>query len=147
MTADYETPLSAFHKISDGRNCFLLESAESSESVGRYSFIGSGPRAVIEARGTKVKVTEDGKSREFESGSGDPLKDLEDFMAKYQPVTDPGLPLFYGGAVGYLSYDAVRYFEPGIPSPPPDQLGLPDMIFMEISCPGHGFHGKFTHRT
>ena len=130
MTADYETPLSAFHKISDGRNCFLLESAESSESVGRYSFIGSGPRAVIEARGTKVKVTEGGKSREFESGSGDPLQDLEDFMAKYQPVADPGLPLFYGGAVGYLSYDAVRYFEPGMPAPPPDQLGLPDMVFM-----------------
>ncbi|MCH2060707.1 MAG: anthranilate synthase component I [Verrucomicrobiales bacterium] len=130
MTADYETPLSAFHKISDGRNCFLLESAESSESVGRYSFVGSGPRAVIEARGTVVKVTEEGESREFDSSSGDPLKDLEEFMAKYKPVSDPGLPLFYGGAVGYLSYDSVRYFEPGIPAPPPDQLGLPDMIFM-----------------
>ena len=130
LTADYETPLSAFHKISDGRNCFLLESAESSESVGRYSFVGSGPRAVIEARSTRVKITEEGKMREFESSSGDPLRDLEDFMAKYQPVSDPGLPLFYGGAVGYLSYDAVRYFEPGIPAPPPDQLDLPDMVFM-----------------
>ena len=130
LTADYETPLSAFHKISDGRNCFLLESAESSESVGRYSFVGSGPRAVIEARSTRVKITEDGKTREFESSSGDPLQDLENFMAKYQPVSDPGLPLFYGGAVGYLSYDAVRYFEPGIPAPPPDQLDLPDMVFM-----------------
>jgi anthranilate synthase component 1 len=130
MTADYETPLSAFHKISDGRNCFLLESAESSDSVGRYSFVGSVPRAIIEARGTRVKITEDGDCREFESESGDPLRDLEDFMAKYNPVTDPGLPLFYGGAVGYLSYDAVSYFEPGMPSPPPDQLGLPDMVFM-----------------
>ena len=108
LTADYETPLSAFHKISDGRNCFLLESAESSESVGRYSFVGSGPRAVIEARSTRVKITEEGKTREFESSSGDPLQDLEDFMAKYQPVSDPGLPLFYGGAVGYLRFRPVQ---------------------------------------
>ena len=131
MTADYETPLSAFHKIADGKHGFLLESAESSEHVGRYSFVGSGPRAVIEARGTAVKITEAGDERQFESESGDPLADLEAFMARFQPVVGDGeLPVFYGGAVGYLAYDAVRYFEPSVPPPPPDELGLPDMVFM-----------------
>lgn len=131
MTADYETPLSAFHKIADGRHGFLLESAESNERAGRYSFVGSGPRAVIEARGLTVKITDAGEVREFQSAAKDPLCDLEDFMAKYQPVCEEGeLPVFYGGAVGYLSYDAVRYFEPSVPAPPEDQLGLPDMVFM-----------------
>jgi anthranilate synthase component 1 len=130
MTADYETPLSAFHKISDGKHAFLLESAESTDHGGRYSFVGSGPRAVIEARGTTVAITEGGERREFESESGDPLRDLEAFMAKYKPVAGEELPLFYGGAVGYLAYDAVRYFEPSVPAPPPDELGLPEMVFM-----------------
>ena len=131
MTADYETPLSAFTKISDGKQGFLLESAESTDHGGRYSFVGSGPRAVIEARGLQVKITEGEDVREFESEGGDPLADLEVFMAKHKPVVDEGeLPVFYGGAVGYLSYDAVRYFEPSVPAPPPDALGLPDMVFM-----------------
>ncbi len=131
MTADYETPLSAFHKLADGRHGFLLESAESTDHGGRYSFVGSAPRALIVARGTRVEITEDGERREFDSESGDPLADLEAFMARFKPVTEPGeLPVFYGGAVGYLAYDAVRYFEPSVPAPPPDQLGLPDMAFM-----------------
>ena len=131
MTADYETPLSAFTKISDGKQGFLLESAESTDHGGRYSFVGSGPRAVIEARGLKVKITEGDDVREFESEAADPLSDLEAFMAKHKPVVDEGeLPVFYGGAVGYLAYDAVRYFEPSVPAPPPDVLGLPDMVFM-----------------
>jgi anthranilate synthase component 1 len=130
LTADYETPLSAFHKISDGCHSFLLESAESTDRAGRYSFIGSNPRAIIEARGTKVKITENDQPKEFESESGDPLCELEEFMRRYQPVAGPELPVFYGGAVGYLSYDAVRYFESSIPEAPPDELDLPDMLFM-----------------
>ena len=92
LTADYETPLSAFHKISDGCHSFLLESAESTDRAGRYSFIGSTPRAIIEAHGTKVKITKNNESREFESESGDPLCELEEFMKRYQPVSGPELP-------------------------------------------------------
>ena len=127
MAADYETPLSAFNKISDGKHAFLLESAEHADQVGRYSFVGSKPRAVIEARGTAVKITEGEEVREFESESGDPLRDLEEFMARFDPVADPALPLFYGGAVGYLAYDAVRYVE-RLPQRPTDDRGLPEML-------------------
>ncbi|MEZ5305130.1 MAG: anthranilate synthase component I [Verrucomicrobiales bacterium] len=130
LAADYETPLSAFQKIDDGAFSFLLESAEKTDIAGRYSFLGSAPRAVFEARGHRVKITEGGEAREFESAAKDPLRDLEDLMARFKPVPHGDLPVFYGGAVGYLAYDTVRYFEPTVPAPPKDELGVPDAIFM-----------------
>ena len=129
LTADYETPTAAFQQINDGRYCFLLESAETHDELGRYSFVGSDPRTVFEARGKTVTVSEGGRKSSFES-EGDPLEDLERLMGQYRPVADDNLPLFYGGAVGYLSYDTVRFFEPSVPDPPPDSLGVPDMVFM-----------------
>jgi len=129
LAADYETPLSAYQKITgDGGYAFLLESAEKTENAGRYSFLGASPRAVFEARGKIVKVTEGDSVREFEA-ERDPLAELEVFMGRYKPAPDPGLPAFYGGAVGYLGYDCVRYFERAVPEPPDDGLGLPDMVF------------------
>ena len=86
LAADYETPLSAFQKIDDGAFSFLLESAEKTDIAGRYSFLGSAPRAVFEARGHRVKITEGGEAREFESAAKDPLRDLEDLMARFKPV-------------------------------------------------------------
>ena len=130
LSADYETPISIFQKICNGKYSFLLESAESTDRAGRYSFIGSDPRSVIEARGKEIKITKGNEIDKFQSESGDPLKDLESFMSSYKPVPIEGLPVFYGGAVGYLSYDAVRYFEPTINEPIEDDLGLPDMTFM-----------------
>ncbi|MCF6312203.1 MAG: anthranilate synthase component I [Verrucomicrobiales bacterium] len=133
LVADYETPVSAFQKISaDGGPCFLLESAESSEEIGRYSFLGSGPRMVFEARGREIRLTKDGVLEQYhlEEDKGDPLHELERIMAGYRPVHNSELPVFAGGAVGYLAYDMVRFFEPSIAAPPKDELGLPDMIFM-----------------
>ena len=131
LTADYETPLSAFQKISDGEYAFLLESAETREIAGRYSFLGSSPRMVIESRGLDVTVTNlrDGTSDSF-SADDDPLRVLEDIMADYAPARSNGLPMFFGGAVGYLAYDAARYFEPTVEAHPNDTMGVPDMLFM-----------------
>ena len=117
LTADYGTPTVAFQQLNNGRYCFLLESAEKHDELGRYSFVGSDPRTVFEARGREVTVTQDGGVVSWES-KGDPLQDLEELMAKYKPVADAELPLFYGGAVGYLSYDTVRFFEPSVPEAP-----------------------------
>lgn len=133
LVADYETPVSAFQKISaDGGPSFLLESAESSEEIGRYSFLGSGPKMVFEARGREIKLTSSDGVKEYRLSeeSGDPLHELERIMATYRPVRNSELPVFDGGAVGYLAYDMVRFFEPSIPDPPKDELGVPDMIFM-----------------
>ncbi len=131
LAADYETPLSAFQKINDGDYAFLLESAETREDAGRYSFLGSSPRMVFESRGQEITLTDLRKGSSTRStAEGDPLAELEKLMAGFGPVQANELPVFYGGAVGYLAYDAVRYFEPTVPQPPEDGLGVPDMLFM-----------------
>ena len=129
FVADYETPVAVFEKIDNGDRSFLFESAESNDHVGRYSFLGSDPRIYFEARGQHILIEENGHRREFES-TADPLIELQQLMAGFRAVDLPGLPPFTGGAVGYIGYDAVRFFEPTVGEPPPDQLGLPEMVFM-----------------
>jgi anthranilate synthase component 1 len=137
LLADCETPVAAFQKLLDedidGTDyAFLLESAESSEQVGRFSFLGSRPAAIFESRGRNISITrQNGECQEFTTAE-DPLKELEKFLARYRPAQTLAPPLapFVGGAVGYLSYDAVRFFEPTIPAAPPDDLDLPEMLFL-----------------
>lgn len=129
LAADFETPLSAYLKLRDNKHSFLLESAESTEKGGRWSIVGSGPRLVFEARDKEITIREGSKSRTF-TAEDDVLAALEREMAAYKPVTHGALPQFSGGMVGYLSYDAVRQFEPTLGAPPPDVLGIPDAMFM-----------------
>ena len=134
IVADGETPVSAFAKIGGLAPSFLLESAEQNDHAGRFSFLGAGARLTLSARGKTVTLNETPPGgipteRTYES-QRDPLADLEEIMARFRPARDPRLPAFCGGAVGYLSYDAVRWFEPSVPDPPPDSLGVPDLVFM-----------------
>jgi anthranilate synthase component 1 len=129
LAADFETPLSAYLKIRDGKYAFLLESAESTDASGRWSIVGSGPRRLFEARGKEVRIRR-GSEEEVIEVERDLLGELEKFMARYEPVIHGDAPPFFGGAVGYLAYDAVRQFEPTIGEPPEDDLGLPEAIFM-----------------
>ncbi len=129
LAADFETPLSAYLKLRDGRHSFLLESAESTQKGGRWSIIGSDPKVIFEARGKNITIREGNKSRSF-AAEGDVLAVLEAEMEKYRPVAHGALPPFSGGMVGYLSYDAVRQFEPSLGEPPPDTLGIPDAMFL-----------------
>src|ERR1700678_1178506 len=117
IVADAETPVSAFSKIDEGGCSFLLESAEHIDHGGRYSFVGSNPRVIFKSRGRPITVTEGGTTREFET-AGDPLAELQKLMARYIPVPVAHLPRFAGGAVGYLGYDMVRFFEPTVGEPP-----------------------------
>ena len=130
LIADAETPVSAFQKIDDGGYAFLLESVEKSEQAGRYSFVGHGPSLIFESRGRSIRISENGVTREFETET-DPLHELEALMQRYQlvPTSPAAESRFAGGAVGYLSYDMVRFFEPSIGSAPKDELGLPEMLF------------------
>jgi anthranilate synthase component 1 len=125
IVADAETPVSAFSKIDEGGCSFLLESAEHIDQGGRYSFVGSNPRVIFKSRGRTVTITEAGVTREFET-EGDPLAELQKLMARYIPVPVAHLPRFAGGAVGYLGYDMVGFFEPSIGKPPVDDMGLPE---------------------
>ena len=128
--ADAESPVSAFQKIDDGGYAFLFESVEKSDQAGRYSFVGGQPRVTFESRGRTIRIVENGVPREFET-SRDPLHELETLMQRYRFVPSPALAesRFAGGAVGYLGYDMVRFFEPSIAAPPPDELNLPESFF------------------
>jgi anthranilate synthase component I len=129
LAADYETPLSAFQQLYDGRHGFLLESAELTQHSGRYSLLGSEPRLIFTARGLDIEIEEAGEKKKF-TAEGDPLRELQNLMARYQVAGSAPSPVFHGGAVGYLAYDMVRFFEPTLSPPPPDDLGVPDMVFM-----------------
>lgn len=129
LAADFETPLSAYLKLRDGRHSFLLESAESTDKSGRWSILGSNPRRIIEARGKEITIRE-GAQVQREIVDDDILAALERHMAPYRPVLHGGLPPFCGGLVGYLAYDAIRQFEPSVEGPPDDQLGIPDAVFV-----------------
>jgi anthranilate synthase component I len=124
--ADHDTPVSAFRKIDSGGPGFLLESVEGGEKWGRYSLLGSRPSIVFVARGTTWEVEEGGQTRK---GTGDPLDELGRLLQRHQAIALPGLPRFCGGAVGYLGYDAVRWFE-RLPERTRDDMGLPDAVFL-----------------
>jgi anthranilate synthase component 1 len=130
LAADYETPLSVFRQLDDGRYSFLLESAELTQHSGRYSLLGSDPRLIFTARGREIEIEEIGANVRRYTAPGDPLSELQNIMAGFKPAGPAPLPVFHGGAVGYLAYDMVRFFEPTLPPPPPDSLGVPDMVFM-----------------
>ncbi|MEO6025348.1 MAG: anthranilate synthase component I [Candidatus Binatia bacterium] len=128
ILADTETPVSAFLKTARGEHTFLLESVVGGDKWGRYSFLGSEPSAVFTSRGTTVTLREDGKpERTFTAA--DPLEALRTLLAEYRAVPVAGLPRFFGGAVGYVAYDAVRFFEK-LPATLPDPLGLPELYFI-----------------
>src|SRR5579862_6486838 len=83
LIADCETPVSAFQKLDAGGYSFLLESAETSDQVGRYSFVGADPKMIFESNGRNVRITgPGGKVRELE---GDPLAELQKLMAQFRP--------------------------------------------------------------
>ena len=129
IVADGDTPVSAFAKLGSSAPAFLLESAEQLDQVGQYSFLGAGARATFTARGKTVTLCESGSTRTFEAAR-DPLDELEQWMAKYRTAPRDDLPGFHGGAVGYLSYDCVRWFEPSIPDATRDEIGIPEMFFL-----------------
>ena len=137
LTADLETPVSAFLRAAwPQRECFLLESVENGEQVGRYTFIGLAPFKRIVARGRQIVITEGKKTAHIE---GDIFDVLRNALGGQKPARLPGLPPFTAGAVGFFSYDAVRQIE-RLPSLAKDELGVPDaclLFFDEVLAFDH----------
>ena len=125
-----DTPLSLFRRLDDGVTSFLFESVEGGEKWGRFSFLGTGARAIFRARGCEVEWEEGGETVRTRV-SGDPLEFLREKLSKYRPVPPEGdaLPRFLGGAVGMVSYDWVRFIE-RIPDANPDEVEMPDLWFV-----------------
>lgn len=127
--ADCDTPVSAFLKLRDDGPCFLLESAEEGQRLGRYSFIGISPQAVIRAQDDHVAVM-------WADGTLAPLDVADPFAAIPAVLDEVGMAApvdenvaFYGGAVGYLGYDLVRSVE-NLPNIPEDDRGIADLQMM-----------------
>ena len=118
VPADLETPVSAYLKVAQPPYSFLLESVEGGERLARYSFIGTEPYSVLKSGPGQPE------------GAIDPLLPVQAEMERHKLVSLPELPRFHGGAVGYVAYDAVRYFEPRVPAPEEDPLQLPESIFL-----------------
>jgi anthranilate synthase component 1 len=133
ILADLETPLSAYRKIRGQGESFLFESVEGGEHVGRYSFVGCNPRAVIRQDGQHIQMFENGRVTEsFVVGRDvkDGLEVVEREMKKFRAVATPGLPRFTGGAIGFIGYEFIHDVEPSVPRPPQDELKTPVMYFL-----------------
>lgn len=128
IVADMDTPVSAFSKLASSEYAFLLESIEGGEKWARYSFLGFDPSKVLIARGKEVEIVEGGGRQKLVC-KNDPLEVLKSELDAYKPVSVSGLPRFSGGAVGYLAYDLVHYFE-NINDEGHDELDLPEALLI-----------------
>lgn len=127
VTADLETPVSAFLRIAnDAPEAFLLESVEGGEHVGRYTFIGIDPYKKMVAHGRRMSVSEGRRRKTFD---GDVFEELKKALSGHKPARLAGLPPFTAGAVGFFSYDVVRLIE-RLPELAADELGVPDACLM-----------------
>ena len=123
---DTETPASIFIKTAGmKKNGFLLESIEGLKNLSRYSFIGVGCKNLIKFDGGVFSLN-NGSENVYETKTGNPLLELEKIMKKYRLYKNPELDHFVGGAVGYLSYDLVKYFDE-IPLPE-NKLFIPEIM-------------------
>lgn len=130
--ADLTTPISAFHALAaDAPYAFLLESVIGGERLGRYSFLGIGADRVVTARRGTTEVA-DGATRRRIEGE-DPLRVVADSLDAGGVARVPGLPLFIGGAVGFVGYEVAGNFEPTVPRHAIDDLDVADAVFMFTS--------------
>ncbi len=139
LPADLDTPVSVYLKLAGHGASFLLESVEGGEQVGRYSFIGVEPNAVLSFNRRSYTRRSNGHATTADLPKGkDPLHVLQAELARFSPVVLPGLPRFVGGLVGYLGYDVIRFFEPKLDQPGESSgelvrtlsPGLPEALYM-----------------
>ena len=138
-SADLETPIGAFLRLDDGGPAYLLESVEGGERLGRYSFLGVGPRRLLEVRDglariqtRPVTVPVYAPDLPIETvEAADPLDAIRAFIPRRRVHPTEDMPRFTGGAVGALAYDAVSAFEPKVPRPERDPVGVPMAAFIE----------------
>jgi anthranilate synthase component 1 len=137
--ADLETPIGAFLRLDDGGPAYLLESVEGGERLGRYSFLGVGPRRLLEVHDglTRIQtrpVTGPTYAPDLPietQPTPDPLAAIRGFVPRRRVQPTEGMPRFTGGAVGALAYDAISSFEPSVPLPDRDPVEVPIAAFIE----------------
>lgn len=127
IIADLDTPLTIFDKVAGGKShAFLLESLEGGEEWGRYSFIGLDPLVTMESVGEQISIRWPDKK---EQQQGDPIAALKQLLASFNACNTDYLPRFFGGAVGFMGYDMVRFME-RLPELTPRLQSFPDSSLM-----------------
>ncbi|MGO8946672.1 MAG: anthranilate synthase component I [Ktedonobacterales bacterium] len=132
LPADLETPVSSYLKLAHGRVSFLLESVEGGEHAARYSFVGSDPYLILRVCQGRAKyrwLRGEHAGTTIHTSCEDALEAVRAELARRPLERTPGLPRFSGGAVGYLGYETAACFEPTVPIPGDDPLGLPEATF------------------
>ncbi|MEK7307417.1 MAG: hypothetical protein AAB014_07230, partial [Nitrospirota bacterium] len=119
-------PLSAFESIERGPYSFLLESIKGSRKTGRYSFLGTDPYLIFKSKGNLIEIERNGsRSVRF----GNPITTLKGIFEDFHLPRIDGLPPFFGGAVGFFSYELVHFFET-LPKGNIDDLDIPDIFLI-----------------
>ncbi|MEJ5228023.1 anthranilate synthase component I [Thermodesulfovibrio sp.] len=126
IIADLDTPVGAFLKL-NRRPSFLLESVQGGEKWGRYSIIGIEPAVLIKANGNKINIHKGETKESYENA--EPFTFLKEFFSQYIPYINPELPRFFGGMVGYISYDTVKLFEK-VPELSKPSIDMADIFLM-----------------
>ena len=128
IIADLDTPLTVFAKVAGNEShAVLLESLKGGGKWERYSFIGLDPIATFESRGEQIKIR---REKKWTNVQGDPIEELKKLLSSFVVCSDMDfLPRFFGGAVGFLGYDMVRFME-RLPEINPVQDEFPDSSFM-----------------
>ncbi|MFN8007077.1 MAG: anthranilate synthase component I [Terriglobia bacterium] len=130
VSADLLTPVSAYLRIeAEKPYAFLLESVEGGEKIARFSFLGCDPYLILSSTGELVEII---RGKEILKRKGHLLDVMKKITERYQPVKQPGLPPFVGGAVGYFAYETIRWVE-DIPQRGEDDLQLEDAVLMFFS--------------
>ena len=130
LTADCETPLSAYSKIREDAPAFLFESIVGGERISRYSFVGANPRKIYRVFSDHCTITAKDQSEVTVPTPTDPLKLIEEEMASYIPVHIPGMPPFIGGAVGFVGHEFIHSVETTVPKPSKNPLELPVLYYL-----------------
>ena len=129
VLADLQTPVGAFLRVAgDARYAFLLESVEGGERVARFSFLGADPEMIVRGRGDDTFIERRGETQKLSATRATDF--LRDYFRERQLVRRAGLAPMAGGAVGYLAYDAVRWFEPSLDVETEAPRELDDAVFM-----------------
>lgn len=132
LVADFATPVAVYARLRRGGAAFLFESVAGGEHIGRYSFAGCQPHEIIAAYEKETIITDRAGKQQRIPTPADPLKLVEERMARYKPVEPKDKPPFMGGAVGYVGYEYITRIEPTVPRPAQDDLGMPLLYYMII---------------
>jgi anthranilate synthase component I len=130
LVFDTETAVSAYHKLARPPFGFLLESVVGGERWARYTFLGTEPRSAWRLTGDRIDHWTPDRGWVEGGSEADPLARFDSLIRSFRPAEVPGLPRFWGGAVGFFGYDVVRHVE-RLPDPPAGRAPVaPDALFM-----------------